>query len=108
MGIPGIVTTPGDSRQAFADHAFEFPYERGGRALDEGRPRPLPVAKFPDKKVKKKDKDETAKGSRSTETFFPAAMFTDKAAPQIGDVTLLDLGGDGIRGMGWLPKITAT
>jgi hypothetical protein len=35
----------------------------------------------------------------------PAAMFTDKAAPQVGGVTLLDLGGDGIRGMAWLPKI---
>jgi hypothetical protein len=35
----------------------------------------------------------------------PAAMFADRAAPQVGDVMLLDLGGDGIRGMAWLPKI---
>jgi hypothetical protein len=35
----------------------------------------------------------------------PVAMFTDKAAPQVGAVTLLDLGGDGIRGMAWLAKI---
>jgi Protein of unknown function (DUF3616) len=35
----------------------------------------------------------------------PAALFNDKAAPQASELTLLDLDGDGIRGMAWLPKI---
>lgn len=35
----------------------------------------------------------------------PTALFDGNTAPQIGEVTLLDLGGDGIRGMAWLPKI---
>jgi hypothetical protein len=35
----------------------------------------------------------------------PFALFNDNAAPQIGDVTLLDLDGDGIRAIAWLPKI---
>lgn len=34
----------------------------------------------------------------------PNAIF-DKAAPQVGQVTLLDLDGDGIRGMAWMPKL---
>lgn len=35
----------------------------------------------------------------------PGEMFNDNAAPQVGGITLLDLGGDGIRGMAWLPKL---
>jgi uncharacterized protein DUF3616 len=35
----------------------------------------------------------------------PATVFKDNAVPRLGAVTLLDLGGDGIRGMAWLPKI---
>ena len=35
----------------------------------------------------------------------PAAVFTEDAAPQISEAMLLDLGGDGIRGMAWLPKV---
>jgi hypothetical protein len=86
MGIPGIVTTPGDSRQPFAvDQAFELPYERGGRALDEGKPRSLPLAKFPDKKGKKKDKDEAAKGSRGTETFFRNGYRAQLELTQLAD-----------------------
>lgn len=71
MGVPGVVT-PSDTRQPFAiDQAFELPFERGGRPLDDAK-RPLPLAKLPsDKKIKKdKDKDEGAKTSRGTETFF--------------------------------------
>jgi hypothetical protein len=86
MGIPGIVTTPGDSRQPFAvDQAFEVPYERGGRALDDGRPRPLPLAKFPDKKGKKKDKEEPSKGSRGTETFFRNGYRAQLELTQLAD-----------------------
>jgi hypothetical protein len=35
----------------------------------------------------------------------PAALFVNRAAPQIGELMLLDLDGDGIRGIAWLPKI---
>jgi hypothetical protein len=87
MGIPGIVTTPGDSRQPFAvDHAFELPYERGGRPLDEGKPRSLPLAKFPSgKKNKKKEKEEEAKGSRGTETFFRNGYRAQLELTQLAD-----------------------
>jgi hypothetical protein len=85
MGIPGIVTTPGDSRQPFAvDQAFELPYERGGRALEDVKPRPVPLAKFPDKKAKKKDKEE-AKGSRGTETFFRNGYRAQLELTQLAD-----------------------
>lgn len=35
----------------------------------------------------------------------PTALFTDDAAPQLGEIALLDLDGDGIRGMAWMPKL---
>lgn len=35
----------------------------------------------------------------------PTALFSEGAAPQLGEVTLLDLAGEGIRAMAWLPKI---
>jgi hypothetical protein len=70
MGVPGIVTTPSDSRQPFGvDQTLDFRFERGGRPLEDSKPIPLPLKLPSDKKEKKKDKGET-KGSRGTETFF--------------------------------------
>lgn len=84
MGIPGIVTTPGESRQPFAvDQAFELPYERGGRPLDDGKPRSLPLVKLPSDKKGKKDKE--AKGSRSTETFFRNGYRAQLELTQLAD-----------------------
>jgi Family of unknown function (DUF5706) len=78
MGIPGIVTTPGDSRQPFAvDQAIEFPYERGGRPLDEGMPR---LAKLPSGK-----KNKDGKESRSTETFFRNGYRAQLELTQLAD-----------------------
>jgi hypothetical protein len=78
MGIPGIVTTPGDSRQPFAvDHAFELPYERGGRSL--------PITKLPADKKGKKDKDKEPKGSRGTETFFRNGYRAQLELTQLAD-----------------------
>jgi hypothetical protein len=35
----------------------------------------------------------------------PTALFIEGAVPQVGEVALLDLGGDGIRSMAWLPRL---
>lgn len=85
MGVPGIVTTPGE-RQAFAvDQAFELPFERGGRRLDDGKPVPLPLGKLPAAKKIKKDKGERTKASRGTETFFRNGYRAQLELTQLAD-----------------------
>ena len=88
MGVPGIVTTPSESRQPFAvDPGIELPFERGGRRIEDGR-LSLPLNKLPsDKKAKKKDKgqDEGIKGSRSTETFFRNGYRAQLELTQLAD-----------------------
>ena len=86
MGVPGIVTTPSEARQAFAvDQALELPFERGGRRLEDAKPVSLPLAGIPlEKKSKNKDKDE-AKGSRSTETFFRNGYRAQLELTQLAD-----------------------
>jgi hypothetical protein len=85
MGVPGIVTTPGEARHPFAvDQAIEMPLiERGGRRLDEVKPVPLPLTKLPSGKGKKKDKEK--KTGRGVETFFRNGYKAQLELTQLAD-----------------------
>jgi hypothetical protein len=87
MGVTGIVTALNEPRQPFGlEQAIELPFERGGRSFDDGKPRPLPLTKVPsDKKERKKDKAQEAKGNRGTETFFRNGYRAQLELTQLAD-----------------------
>jgi hypothetical protein len=89
MGIPGVVTGPAAGQQVVGvEPGLDLQFlDRGGKRLGEDSSiTPLPLKGVrPDKKAKKKDKDELGKGNRGTETFFRNGYRAQLELTQLAD-----------------------